>query len=93
MPNDIAIFILPPSTTALRERLTGRGQDESSVIERRMQSARYEMSHFGKAYYIVLNDNFDTARLDLESIIKSQRLSQRHQSQRLTSVIADLLGE
>ena len=51
------------------------------------------MSHFGKADYIVLNDNFDTARLYLESIIKSQRLSQRHQSQRLTSVIADLLGE
>jgi guanylate kinase len=93
MPNAIAIFILPPSTTALRERLTGRGQDESSVIERRMQSARDEMSHYGKADYIVLNDNFDAALLDLESIIKSQRLSQRHQSQRLTSVIADLLGE
>jgi guanylate kinase len=93
MPNAIAIFILPPSTTALRERLTGRGQDESSVIERRMQSARDEMSHYGKADYIVLNDNFDAALLDLESIIKSQRLSQRYQSQRLTSVIADLLGE
>jgi guanylate kinase len=93
MPNAIAIFILPPSTTALRERLTGRGQDESSVIERRMQSARDEMSHYGKADYIVLNDNFDAALLDLESIIKSQRLSQRHQSQQLTSVIADLLGE
>jgi guanylate kinase len=93
MPNAIAIFILPPSTTALRERLTGRGQDESSVIERRMQSARDEMSHYGKADYIVLNDNFDAALRDLESIIKSQRLSQRYQSQRLTSVIADLLGE
>lgn len=93
MPNAIAIFILPPSTAALRERLTGRGQDESSVIERRMQSARDEMSHYGKADFLVLNDNFDAALLDLESVIKSQRLSQRHQSQRLTSVIADLLGE
>lgn len=93
MPNAIAIFILPPSTTALRERLTGRGQDESSVIERRMQSARDEMSHYGKADFVVLNDNFDAALLDLKSIIKSQRLLQRRQSQRLTSVIADLLGE
>lgn len=88
----VAIFILPPSTSALRERLTGRGQDDSSVIERRMQSARDEISHFGEADYVVLNDKFDRALDDLQAIIKSQRLSQRHQSLHLTSVIDDLLG-
>lgn len=92
MPDAIAIFILPPSTAALRERLTGRGQDDSNVIERRMQSARDEISHFGEADYVVLNDRFETALNDLQAIIKSQRLSQRHQSIRLTSVINDLLG-
>lgn len=92
MPDAVAIFILPPSTAALRERLTGRGQDDSNVIERRMQSARDEISHFGEADYVVLNDRFETALNDLQAIIKSQRLSQRHQSIRLTSVINDLLG-
>lgn len=92
MPDAVAIFILPPSTSALRERLTGRGQDDSNVIERRMQSARDEISHFGEADYVVLNDRFETALNDLQAIIKSQRLSQRHQSIRLTSVINDLLG-
>ena len=92
MPDAVAVFILPPSTAALRERLTGRGQDDSSVIERRMQSARDEISHYGKADYVVLNDRFETALTDLQAIVKSQRLSQRHQSLRLTSVIADLLG-
>lgn len=92
MPDAVAIFILPPSTAALRERLTGRGQDDSSVIERRMQSARDEISHYGEADYVVLNDRFETALIDLQAIIKSQRLSQRHQSMRLTSVINDLLG-
>lgn len=92
MPDAVAIFILPPSTAALRERLTGRGQDDSNVIERRMQSARDEISHFGEADYVVLNDQFEIALNDLQAIIKSQRLSQRHQSIRLTSVINDLLG-
>lgn len=92
MPDAVTIFILPPSTAALRERLTGRGQDDSSVIERRMQSARDEISHYGEADYVVLNDRFETALIDLQTIIKSQRLSQRHQSMRLTSVINDLLG-
>ena len=93
MPESVSIFILPPSTAALRERLTGRGQDDSSVIERRMRSARDEMSHYGEADYVVLNDRFDSALSDLKAIIASQRLSQRRQSSRLTSVIRDLLGE
>lgn len=92
MSNAVAIFILPPSTAALRQRLTGRGQDDESIIERRMQSARDEISHYGDADYVVLNDQFETALNELQTIIKSQRLTQHHQSLRLTSVIDDLLG-
>ena len=92
MPNAVAIFILPPSTAALRQRLTGRGQDDENIIERRMQSARDEISHYGDADYVVLNDQFETALNELQTIIKSQRLTQHHQSLRLTSVIDDLLG-
>ena len=93
MPESVSIFILPPSTAALRERLTGRGQDDSSVIERRMRSARDEISHYGDADYVVLNDEFDSALSDLKAIVISQRLLQYRQSLRLTSVIRDLLGE
>ena len=93
MPESVSIFILPPSTAALRERLTGRGQDDSNVIERRMRSARDEISHYGDADYVVLNDEFDSALSDLKAIVTSQRLLQYRQSLRLTSVIRDLLGE
>lgn len=93
MPDSVAIFILPPSTATLRDRLTQRGQDEPSVIERRMQSARDEISHYANADFIVLNDNFETALSDLQAIVRSQQLSQYHQSQHLTSVIEDLLGK
>jgi guanylate kinase len=87
----VSIFVLPPSTAALRKRLTDRGQDDNDIIEGRMQAARDELAHYDEADFIVLNDNFEIALKDLQSIIRAQRLSQQVQSRELTSVIADLL--
>jgi guanylate kinase len=89
--NAISIFVLPPSTAALRRRLTDRGQDNEEIIESRMQAARNEITHYNEADFVVLNDDFDEALRDLESIIRTQRLSQELQSKQLTDVIADLL--
>ena len=87
----ISIFVLPPSTAALRSRLTDRGQDNDEIIEGRMQAARDEMAHYSDADFIVLNDDFETALHDLQCIVRAQRLSQETQSRELTRVIADLL--
>ena len=87
----ISIFVLPPSTAALRSRLTDRGQDNDEIIEGRMQAARDEMAHYREADFIVLNDDFETALHDLQSIVRARRLSQEIQSRELASVIADLL--
>ena len=87
----ISIFVLPPSTAALRGRLTDRGQDTEGIIEGRMQAARDEMAHYSEADFIVLNDEFETALHDLQSIVRAHRLSQKIQSRELTGVIADLL--
>jgi len=87
----VSIFVLPPSTAALRKRLTDRGQDDDEIIEGRMQAARDELAHYDEADFIVLNDDFEIALQDLQSIIRAQRLSQEVQSRELTSVIADLL--
>ena len=86
-----SIFVLPPSTAALRSRLTDRGQDNDEIIEGRMQAARDEMTHYTDSDFIVLNDDFETALRDLQSIVRAQRLSQETQSRELTRVIADLL--
>ena len=87
----ICIFVLPPSTAALRRRLTDRGQDNDEIIEGSMQSARDEIDHYSDADFIVLNDDFETALHDLQSIVRAHRLSQEIQSRELTGVIADLL--
>ena len=92
MPNSYSIFILPPSTQILRERLEGRGKDSVEIIDRRMQDAVAEMSHYGEFDYLVVNDDFNTALNELESIIIANRLKQQSQAIKLKSLIRDLLA-
>lgn len=93
MPEAIAIFILPPSKSALRERLTTRGQDDQEVIDRRMAEAVSEMSHYQLANYLVINDQFDEALVDLRSILRAQRLTRPNQQLHHQQLLDDLLGK
>lgn len=74
LPDVVSIFILPPSVEALRERLGNRGQDAEEVINRRMQQAKNELSHYPEYDYLVFNDDFETALQDLKSIFTANRL-------------------
>ena len=58
MPSAVSVFIAPPSIAELENRLRGRGQDAEEIIQRRMQDARSEMSHYGEYDYLIVNDDF-----------------------------------
>lgn len=92
LPDTVGIFILPPSREALRERLTGRGQDSEEVIAHRMEKAREEMSHHVEYDYLIINDDFQIALAQLKSIIDSQRLAIHRQLERQTGLISELLA-
>ena len=79
MPKVISIFILPPSKDALLMRLQGRGQDDKQTIIKRMSDAKNQMSHFDEFDYLVINDNFDEALSNLESIIGQSNKDFKHQ--------------
>ena len=68
------IFIFPPSIKALEERLRKRGQDDEATIERRVAAAHIELQHAHEANYIVINDLFDQALVELQNIIAASRL-------------------
>jgi guanylate kinase len=87
----VGIFILPPSRAALRERLTGRGQDDSTIIDRRMRDAEAEMSHYHEFDYVLVNDDFDTAVADLRAVFNSQRFGVKRQQAWLKDLLNDLL--
>lgn len=90
-PQAVLIFILPPSMEALKTRLQSRRQDDSETIANRMRAAQDEMSHFSEFQYLVVNDRFDIALLDLEHIVLSTRLKMAVQQVKQSSLLENLL--
>jgi len=92
MPDAISIFILPPSLEVLEQRLQDRQQDSAQQIQRRMQDAVSEMSHYHEYDYLIVNDDFSVAAAELQSIIVAARQEQRIQSMRQQDLLQKLLN-
>jgi guanylate kinase len=92
-PEAVSVFIVPPSVAALRERLSGRGQDSAEIIDRRMRDARSELSHFGEYDYLVVNDVFDQALADLRAVVAAERLRLPRQQGRYALALQAMLGD
>ena len=93
MPECISIFILPPSYQALETRLTGRGEDDSTTIQRRMRDAIDELSHYDEYEYLVINDDFEMALSELQRILVALRENREIQQEDLSQFVADLMAE
>jgi guanylate kinase len=92
IPDSVHIFILPPSTTALKERLTKRGLDSDAVIAQRLDAAREEMRHCGEFDYVIMNQDFARAVDDLSAIVRAARLTASRQQVRHAKALAELLN-
>ena len=58
MEHTVSLFILPPSFQALEDRLRGRG-DKGELVQRRMEEARRELSHYREYDFLVINEDFE----------------------------------
>ncbi len=92
LPETIAIFILPPSRAALEQRLNHRGQDSAEVIQKRMNAAIDEMSHYPEADFVIVNDDFSTALSELRAVFIAQRLRLARQQMRHAALLRELLS-
>jgi guanylate kinase len=91
-PEAVSVFIVPPSIEALRERLSGRGQDSEETVERRMADARNELSHYPEYDFLVINDEFETALAELRAIVTAERVREPRQAARFSDALAAMLG-
>ena len=89
--NAVMIFILPPSRSALKDRLTNRNQDSIQVIQQRLSGAIREMQEYVNFDYVVINDDFATALSELKSIVTTYRLAITRQSLTHEKLISELL--
>jgi len=71
-PQAIYIFILPPSMTELRKRITGRGSDSPDSIELRLGATLTEISYIDKYNYCVINGDLEEAVMRVKAIILAE---------------------
>ena len=76
----VSVFILPPSLTELRRRLESRASDSSDVIDRRMDRARAEISHWAEYDYVVINDDVDQCFVKVREILHAERMKRTRQT-------------
>jgi guanylate kinase len=88
-PDAVMIYILPPSLAVLEARLRSRGLDAPEVIAMRLKAAMEDMSHLPEFEYVIINQDFSVALLELTSIVEAAR----HRTSRVTERNPHLLNE
>ena len=69
-PDAVTIFIMAPSMEILCQRITARGLDSRSVIDKRMKNAEAEIACRGMYRHVVVNDDLEAAIARFVSILK-----------------------
>ena len=71
-PDGVFVFILPPSMSELRKRLTGRGTETEEAIELRLGETLKELSYIEKYDYCVVNGELEEAVARVKSIVVAE---------------------
>ncbi|RBP68303.1 guanylate kinase [Alkalibaculum bacchi] len=87
-PEGIYIFVVPPSFSELRKRITERGTESEEQLNKRMNCAYDEIRNAKNYSYIVINDEVHVAADKIASIITAEKC----RSNRLESKIDEIIG-
>jgi guanylate kinase len=88
-PDGIFVFILPPSMSVLRSRLSGRGGESETEMETRLAKAGEEVGEVLWYDYVIFNDALEDAIDHLRAIY----LAEKSRYRRLKVKIRALLNE
>ena len=76
----------------LERRLRDRGTDSEPVIERRLQDAVSDMSHWDEFDYVVINDELNEAVVQLQSVLDGESLAAATTNDALRAAVAGIVG-
>ncbi len=71
-PQGVFIFILPPSMSELRKRITGRGTETPDSLKIRMSETLKEVSYVDKYDYCVVNGELEEAVNRVKAILVAE---------------------
>lgn len=83
----VSIFILPPSFSVLKARLTSRGTENEAGLNMRLKNAFNEVLHYSKFKYVVVNEDLSSASRQIASIIVAERQSLDRQSDAIQGIL------
>ena len=71
-PESVLVFLLPPSTDVLIDRLRARQTEDHRKLLVRLRSAREELREVGRYQYVVVNDDLEQAYTQVTSIVDAE---------------------
>ncbi len=86
LPEAVSIFLLPPSFQELERRLRHRHADAPAVIEKRLDTARKEITHWREYDYLVVNDHLSSATRALRAVVLAARFRRQNQQERVEDI-------
>ncbi|NQZ14089.1 MAG: guanylate kinase [Alphaproteobacteria bacterium] len=88
----VTVFILPPSSRELEQRLRNRSKDTletETQIRDRMSKASDEMTHYSEYDYVLINSDIDNAIEHAQMILDAERLK-RHRNKGMSDFVRGL---
>lgn len=69
----VLIMVTPPSMQELERRLAGRGSEGEDALRDRIQRVRYELDQAPLYDYVVVNDDLQRAKREIQDIIRKEK--------------------
>ncbi len=88
-PDGVFIFLIPPSFSELRNRLTYRGTEQEDIIKGRMSMAIKELKMATNYDYIVINDELEKAVNAVITITEAERFRKHRVVKYLESLLEE----
>jgi guanylate kinase len=76
-PDARLVFLVPPSTAALEQRLAGRGSDSPAAVKARLDLAKRELAARDLFDYEIVNDDLDRCVAAVREVIAAERARPR----------------
>ena len=87
VPDAVSIFIMPPSFSALNDRLTARATENPEQRSVRLTGAINEIRHYDEFGYVVINDEVEAAAGRLAAIILAERQRRGRQTDEIKAIL------
>lgn len=86
-PDVLSIFIAPPNSAVLEQRLRGRNTEDESAITKRLSASKDELKTMEKYDYIVINSDIENSAKAIKDIIKSEKFRTKRNKELINSLL------